>query len=206
MYDNPIGERGIIHRGLEALLVGCLLPWLVACTATVSCPEKTGDRRSIYLLKHGRHPTIVIADKDGALTRYGYGDWRYYAEAETGFSAGARALLWPTPGALGRQSYPEVADPSSANLHRTVKTGISELHHFEVSEETADTLREELNALFHRGEQQRLLVNEPYDFEFVPHPRGYWLGHNSRGMVANWMESLGCEVSGVGPVLRLNVE
>lgn len=194
------------RRGVGALLIGCLLPWLAACTATISCPDTPDDPRSVYLLKHGRHPTIVIADRNGTLTRYGFGDWRYYAQAETGFSPGARALLWPTPGALGRQSYPAVAAPTAANVRRAVKAGTSELHHFEVSGQAADALRSELDALFNQGARERLLLNEPYDFGFVPHPRGYWLGHNSNGMVASWMDFLGCKVSGFGPVVRLAVQ
>lgn len=197
--------RGNALRVLGTLLIACLLPWLAACTATISCPDSPGASRAVYLLKHGRHPTLVIADPNGALTRYGYGDWRYYAQANTGFSSGARALLWPTPAALGRQTYPALTPPGAENLHSTVKTGISELHSFEVSGHAADALRRELDVLFRQGSRRRLLRNDPYDFEFVPHPRAYWLGHSSNGMVAGWLESLGCRVSGGGFIVRLVV-
>ncbi len=198
--------RDHARRGLGALLVGSLLPWLAACTAIISCPDTDDDPRLVYFLKHGRHPTLVITDREGTLTRYGYGDWRYYAQADTSFGAGVRALLWPTPAALGRQHYPAMTSPTAENLRRTVKTGISELHAFKVPGEAADALRRELEALFRRGAQRELLRNEPYDFEFVPHPRAYWFGHNSNGMVADWLGSLGCRVSGGGPVMKLVVQ
>lgn len=182
-------------RATNRAILLCLLVWLGGCAATAECPA-VEDPRPAFVLEHGRHTTLVLSSADGQqLWRYGYGDWRFYAEAETGFWSGARALVIPSEAALGRRHY-HVDEATATEVRRAVGAGIGEVYSFEVSGAAADGLREQLELQYLQGLEQKSLINEPYDFEFVHHPRRYWFWYNSNNRVADWLEELGCEVSG----------
>lgn len=190
-----LSRMAIGFNKATANVTGLLVLWLTGCTATVHCPEVSEDPRPAFILEHGRHTTLALYDGGGKLLRYGYGDWRYYAEADAGFGPGVRAVLWPSPAAFGRQEYRVVA-PTRAHVVAAVNVGIGEFHEVEVPGERVDQLRQALDDLFEQGARTRLLVNEAYDFVFVEHPRDYWFWYNSNHMVADWLESLGCEIRG----------
>ena len=175
--------------------IGALVLWLTACTSTVRCPIESDNPRSIFLLDHGHHRTLVLSDGKGGLQRYGYGDWRYYAEADRGFFSGARALLWPTPAALGRREY-TVSVATRQEVVSAVKVIINELYQFQVAGDAVDELRRELDSTFDRGAKKQYLENDLRDFEFALHPRGYSLRYSSNHMVTEWLETLGCDVNG----------
>jgi hypothetical protein len=172
----------------------CVLT-LIGCSATVSCPRESENPRLIFLLNHGRHNSLVLDLGESGIQRYGYGDWRYYGQTKTGFRSAARALLWRTPAVLGRQIY-DVDEPTEPSVARVVKVPVVEIYPFEVSAGAVDALRAELDFLFRKNADE-LWVNPRSDFEFVPHPRDYWLWHNSNHMIASWLEALGCEVRGM---------
>lgn len=179
-----------IHRGVA---LGLAL-MLSGCTGVVTCPNEATAPRAVYLVKHGwHHPTLVVTDAEGDLRRYGYGDWRYYAEARTGFWSGARALVWPTAATLGRQHY-SAGGEGPEQVNRAVRAGISDIYAFSVPEHKVDALIAALDREFEAGQAQRERLNRPYDFIFVAHPDAYWMGHNSNHRVARWFEALGCEV------------
>lgn len=177
--------------------VAVLVFWLSGCSFTgsaIKCPDNPDNPRPVFLLDHGRHRTLVLTDGSGGyLQRYGYGDWRYYAEADKTFWSGARALLWPTRASLGRREY-EVTAPTLQAVESAVRVGILEIHPLEVEGGAVDALRQELDTIFQQGARQQLFVNELRDFEFAPHPRKYWLGYNSNHAVADWIRSLDCEI------------
>ncbi|WP_111642588.1 DUF2459 domain-containing protein [Marinimicrobium alkaliphilum] len=179
------GVNRWVALGLTLMLLGC--------TGVVTCPEAVEAPRAVYLVKHGwHHPTLVVTDAGGDLLRYGYGDWRYYAEAETGFWSGTRALVWPSAATLGRQHY-RAGGEGPEPVHRAVRAGISEIYAFTVAGPKVDALIAALDQQFEDGQAQREQLNRPYDFIFVAHSDAYWMGHNSNHRVARWLESLGCE-------------
>lgn len=185
------------NKATAASIAIALMFWLSGCTfngAAVECPDNPENPRPVFLLDHGRHRTLVLTDDSGRhLLRYGYGDWRYYAEADKSFWSGTRALLWPTRGSLGRRAY-EVTEPTSQAVQDAVRVGILEIRPLEVEGNAVEALRRELDTIFQQGVREQLFVNELRDFEFVPHPRKYWLGYNSNHAVADWIKALDCEI------------
>ncbi|MDQ2076019.1 hypothetical protein [Marinimicrobium sp. ABcell2] len=177
------------------LLSAFVFGLLVACTSTVTCPANLDDPRPVFLLDHGRHASLVITSAEGELFRYGYGDWRYYAETDLRLRTGVRALLWPTPAGLARQSYGDI-EPETEVLVNAVGVPIDEPHKLMVSGAAVDALRRDLDRTFERGAEQEYLVNRSFDFNFVPHPRDYWFWYSSNHMVVDWLDALDCESRG----------
>ena len=182
----------LIRRTQVATPLVLLLLLLTGCGATrIVPPLDPRDPVSVFVLDHGRHTSLVLPAPDGSLHRYAYGDWRYYAERDTGAASGLAALLWSTPGALGHRRMP---GPVTAGAVRTqVRVVIVELHGLRVERQRVERLRRRLDGLIAQAEHQ--LETPEVDLVFVPHPAGYHLGHNSNQVLADWLVELGCEVS-----------
>lgn len=174
-----------------------LLPALAGCSARIVPPAPPDEPRTVFLLDHGRHSSLVLARADGTLVRYSYGDWRYYVEGETGLRHGMRAVFVPSQAALGRRELPGPATPE--NVGRQVLVVIERILPLQTEAVAADGLQTILEAIYQDNRDQALFHAE-YDLEFVPHPRAYTLTHNSNRAVANWLIELGCEIHGT-PIL-----
>lgn len=176
----------LVAIGLAALALG-------ACITTVRPPEAPAAARTIYLLVHGDHATLVLTRADARLVRYAYGDWAWYAENRTTPWRGAAALFWPTRAAFGRRELPGPA--RGDNLIAHIREGIDQLYRIEVAAGAVDALHAELEALF-EARRDTLLYNPDFDLEFVTHPQEYTMFHNSNRVVAGWLVRLGCAVEG----------
>ncbi len=176
---------------LSALVLG-------GCSTTVVVPPPPPEQpRAVFLLDHGRHASLALETAEGALVRYSYGEWGWYAERRTGAARAVAALLVETPAALGRRRLPGPAQ--EAALRRQLRVGIEQLHRFDAEAEAVDRLQLELDTLF-AAAPTAPLYNADFDLEFVPHPVDYSLRYNSNRAVADWLRQLGCSVSG-NPVL-----
>lgn len=178
-------------RRLGACLILPTLLVLGGCGTTVITPPRALDPVPVFVLDHGRHTSLVLTAADGSLYRYAYGDWRYYAERDTGAWSALVALFWPTPGALGHRRLP--GPPTAEAVERQVRVAIRALHVLQVERHRAQALHARLKGIIEVS-PQRLEVPE-VDLVFVPHPRDYSLAHNSNQAVADWLGELGCAVS-----------
>jgi len=187
-------------RNLRGLWV--LLPVLVlqGCATVVVPPHLGSTGVTVFLLDHGHHSSLVLPTPAGHMTRYAYGDWEYYAQADTGLYRGTSALLWPTQGALGRRQLP--GPPTAAAVRQQVKVPIVRLYALKVRRGKAARLRRHLNEIF-RSNIRTVLYNPLYDLYFVHDPQPYDMAHDSNHEVANWLKRLGCRIRG-GPVLLSN--
>jgi len=164
---------------------------LSACGTTgVIPPDSPQEPVPVFLLDHGRHTSLVLPAPDGTMTRYAYGDWRFYAERKTGLRHAIAAITWPTESALGRRHLP--GPPTEAAVRVQVRVGIQEVSSLWVEAARVRALRDRLDDWFERGP---VLESPEVDLSFVPYPRSYSLGHNSNTMIAEWLEELGAEVS-----------
>ncbi|MFA9460067.1 hypothetical protein [Thiohalorhabdus methylotrophus] len=178
---------------IRALLPGlCLL--LVGCAATgVRPPPEPGNAsRAVFLLDHGRHASLVLSTPTGDLIRYAYGDWRYYAERDTGIGSGLAALFSNTPAALGRRKLPGPPEPGVVCLR--VRVPVEALYPIRVAGDEVDALRRRLDGM--HAEPDRRLYVRAYDLVFVPYPGPYRLPITSNGKVAQWLRALDVEVEG----------
>lgn len=179
------------------LVLGTLV-FPLGCTTTVRpptvAPGSIADPVTVWLLDHGRTPSLILPDEQGGMIRYSYGDWDYYALRETGFLDGVRALLWPTQGALGRM--PMSGPLTAENIDHQVKVGIERMHPVQVERAAVERLRKRLESLYAANQASEVMTRS-VDLAFVHHPRKYSYFHNSNHRIAAWMKELGCEIDGL---------
>ena len=189
-----------IHRskklGVVTLLATVLVLGLSVITPSVLLPHRSvDDPRTVLLIDHGTHSSLVIETSAGEMVRYAYGDMRYYAERDTSLASGAAALFVPTQATLGRA---ELQGPAlSSALLSQLNVGIERIHELKVQGESADRLMEDLDRVFWAGADQHKNVGA-YGLVFAPHPDPYFWGNNSSTMVADWLRALGVTVLGWG--------
>ena len=178
-----------------ALLFALLMAFAftLACVTTVTPPTRPLDPVNVYLIDHGRTSSLVLPTADGGLIRYVYGNWDWYALIHQTLWTGLRALVWPSPGALGRHRYSGPADP--ANVRRIFAGWSEQIHPIVVSRPEAARLERELDARF-RAHAATLHLNREYDLEFIRDPDAYHLFHDSNHVIADWLRRLGCRVRG----------
>ena len=175
-------------------LVAASLCGPVACTNRILPPPAPPNPRTVFVLDHGRHATLVLPAATHGIVRYAYGDWQYYARRKTGLRETSLAAVWPTPAGLGRRELRVPATPG--DVRAAVRVGIEQLYEVIVDARAVSRLRDTLDTLF-QAQRQRVLYNAAYDLEFVPHPDAYTLVHNSNRVVAHWLRHLDCRVQGL---------
>jgi hypothetical protein len=186
---KPIVSRVLWLASAAAglLVVSVLVP------TTVTLPKSPIDPRSVYLIDHGTHSSLVIQTSDNKMLRYSYGDFRYYALRDTSLASGAAALFWPTPATLGRG---ELKGPiSEKSLRDQLVVVVEEIYPIEVTAEKADLLILDLDAIYFAGEGELVKVPE-YGLIFAPHPIDYFWNSNSSTMIGVWLKKLGADVLG----------
>lgn len=176
----------------------------IACTTTIRPPAVTAEPATVYLLQHGRSSSLVLDDGDGQVSRWAYGDWRFYALGHKGVTSALAAVLWPTKSALGRQLV-ESAPDSSDDLLERMAIGVDQMFPITVERSAVARLEQRLNELFTANLETRLFNPGP-QLEFVHHPEPYTLFNNSNRKVAQWLQELGCEVHGLTILSRWRVE
>jgi hypothetical protein len=166
----------------------------VACTNVIVPPRDPLQPRPVFVLDHGRHASLVLPAADSLLVRFAYGDWTYYAKAETGAGEASAAVLLPTTAGLGRRVLAEPA--TREGVRNGLRVGVEGVYEVIVDSARAGRLLEVLDSIF-ESDRESLIYNRGYDLEFVRHPRRYTIFRNSNWMVADWLRQLGCRVSGL---------
>lgn len=175
---------------------------LGGCTTTIVPPASLANPQPVFVLDHGRHTSLVLPHPEGVV-RYAYGDWRWYAQEDTGPWQGSAAVLWPTRGTLGRRILPGPA--TEEGVRGSVNVVIEHLYSLQVEGERVAALRDRLEALF-RANQASRTYSAASDLAFVHHPEAYSAFHNSNHKLAEWLTTLGCEIRGSGFLARWRVE
>jgi len=184
--------RHLTGRLFTRWLPATLLLVLVGCSATIVPPTEVQQPVTVYVLDHGRHSSLVLPTDKGA-TRYSYGDWDYYVLRQTGAWNALRALLHPSPAALGRQELP--LTPSEENLPGQLRVGVTQILPIDVEHAVLQALHSELEESYHSAIATRH-YNEAFDVHFVHYPTPYTLRNNSNRKVGDWLEALGCDIRG----------
>ncbi|BES69061.1 hypothetical protein RE428_00790 [Marinobacter nanhaiticus D15-8W] len=177
----------------RSLLLLLCIGLLAGCSNRLLPPANVEDPVQVHLMDHGRHPSLLLPNKEGGWIRYVYGEWRWYADDDTGFWRGIQAMLWPTQAAIGRLSIDHLPRPGRSEA---IPEGFLRLYSFEVATQRAATLRKRLDSHFEEPERQTFQPR--YNLYFVPYPESYWVFNQSNQVMKRWLEELGAEVHGPG--------
>lgn len=177
----------------RVLVLCMLLPLLGGCTAVVRAPSEATSPRTVQLLQHARHTSLLLTAADQTRLRYAYGDWAWYVEGDEGLMSGARALFIPSPAGLGRRVIGP-AQPGET-IGQQVGVAVDSTYRFTVEATRVDALIDSLEREFHASAATPRF-NVGRGLTFVPHPRPYTFVNNSNHMVAEWLRALGFEVKG----------
>ena len=180
------------HVAMAGITVAIGAFLFIGCGATVTPPANPADPVTVYLVDHGKHPSLLLPLPDGNYMRYVYGDWAWYALGKADIWHGIAAMCWPTPSALGRRELSGGADPIPALARSDF---IQHVYVLRVARADSDALRRRLDGIF-AANQSTYYYNAPYELEFVRDPSSYTILHNCNQVMKKWLQELGCEVSG----------
>lgn len=154
-------------------------------------PRQLEESLVVYVVDHGFHSRLVLPDGQGRFVQYTYGDWQYFAlQHQTAITA-VEALLWPTPGTLGRRYF-----ESFLELEQAVgQLGNRRLLALAVDRAQADGLRSRLDAWFDNHLDTEV-VHPLSGLHFVRVDQRYTIIHNSNHELVDWLRALGCQVKG----------
>jgi hypothetical protein len=167
------------------LLLAAML--LVGCGGTLHPPAWVEQPTTIYVKIDYRHSSLLLPRHTVGLVEYTYGDWRYFALADTGLWVGLVALLGSPQATLGRR------DPAS---HAEAEQPGVRILPVVVDRRRADALAMTLEARFRRR-VATLHYNDRYNLWFVKDPERYHLLNNCNHVTARWLRQLGCRVDGL---------
>lgn len=179
----------------KAMLLVSLSLLVNSCTNRIIKSESLDEPIEVFLIDHGRHPSLILPRKEGGWVRYAYGDWAWYAEGRESIFRALAAIAWPTKGALGRRVFAE--SPGARLRYRVIPEGYVDIWPIAVELRKVRLLERDLEAIYVAGKDHSLW-NHRYNLEFVPHPQAYWFANQSNLVMVQWLESLGLEVEGLG--------
>lgn len=179
------------RRWLVTLIAGFLgaviLAWIIV-PATIIPPAAPANPVIVHVAESGLHAHLVMPLGD-RWVQYEFGDWHYFALERRTVFRGVLALLFPTPGALGRREITAL-EPLQA---RWEQAGYRLLN-FEVSAAAVTRLQRSLNDRFEAAAQQQVVYNRQLNVNLVQYGQSYSLLHNSNHELAEWLQALNCQV------------
>lgn len=173
---------------LTLLILLLTLPLLQACTWKVIPPEPTADLTTVYISVYGRHTRLALPDGPDHYVEYGFGDWRYYAEAERNLFTGVQALFFSSGATLSRRG---ISDPGTSDLSRHFYSSRTEA--IEVPRQLVNQLQDALLLTWEEADGEEIRQGS---LVFRRTSQHYSLFHNSNHQTAYWLEQLQCEVRG----------
>ena len=166
---------------------------LSGCSGRIIPPPSPDIPRSVFVLDHGHHSSLVIEDKQGEMTRYSYGDWRYYAEGKTGFWSGLRAIFVPTKATLGRK---QLSGPATLqSIEKQMRIAVVGAVPLEAEASAVDALQDKLESIYQQDRTSKI-YRPDFDLDFVRYPTPYSILHNSNQVTGQWLTELGSEIEG----------
>lgn len=166
------------------------------CATRVIPPSAPRDPASVFIADYGLHSSLVFpaalrGDGSTGAVEYAYGEWEWYALGNEAWWRAPGVVLLPNPGALGRR---EVAAPPAADT-LLVALGARCIAEATVDRESAGALLRDLDARWASRAETRVR-NSRVGLDFVRDGRDYWMFHHCNTQTAEWLEALGCRVSG----------
>ena len=182
------------------LLVG-LIALMGGCATKVVPPSNPANPVAVYITDYGRHSSVLLPMADGHLMEYSYGDWEFYALNKYKWYIGATKLVASDGSGLGRRI---VANPGDDEALRK-QLGSKRLMRVEIEQSKVMDLLIELDQRY-TANIETMVYNDYAKSYFVKDVSHYWLFHTCNAMTGQWLEKLGCRVSGFPVVSNFEVE
>lgn len=176
---------------------GSLPAWTLLVVAASGChfqvvpPPPPSDPVPIHLVDYGKHISLVVPCGEQELAEYSYGEYDWYARGQKEWWRVIPVLLWPSQGVLGRRIHEHVQ--GAEDLARSADA--STIFTLEVSKQLLEELAMQIEAQ-RAAAADTALFNPVHQMEFVHYPHDYCISYHCNTVVAEWLEQLGCEVSG----------
>lgn len=158
---------------------------------TVRPPENVRNPVTVQVVDYGKHAGLVLPAGNGKWVEYSWGDWRFFAMADTSVPSGVRALLASDASTVSRRYVSQTV--TFDELKRD--WGVQRVIAFQVERDRANRLLGELTARFDRR-IDTAFYNKDYGQDFTQDKRHYWLLYNCTHETAAWLRELGCRVKG----------
>lgn len=179
------------------------VPVFAACAVTAGCatrvipPPSPAEPVGVFVADYGLHSSLVLpaalrGDGSTGAVVYAYGEWEWYALGNEAWWRAPGVVLLPNPGALGRREVG--ATPHAETL--LLALGAAGIAEATVERERAGALLRDLDARWEARAETRVR-NSRVGLDFVRDERDYWMFHHCNTQTAEWLEALGCRVSGV---------
>jgi hypothetical protein len=181
-------------------LVG-LLALVGGCATRIVPPSNPANPVTVYVTDYGRHSSILLPMGDGHLMEYSYGDWDFYALNKYKWYIGATKLVASDGSGLGRRILAHPGDDAALQK----KLGSKRLLRLEAEQSRVMDLLAELDQRF-TANIETMIYNDYTKSYFVKDISHYWLFHTCNAMTAQWLEKLGCKVSGLAVVSNFQME
>lgn len=181
-------------------LVG-LLVLAGGCATRIIPPANPSNPVAVYVTDYGRHSSILLPMGDGHLMEYSYGDWEFYALNKYKWYIGATKLILSDGSGLGRRILPNPGD--DAALQKMLNS--KRLLRVEIEQNKVMDLLSELDQRF-SARIETMIYNDYLHGYFVKDESHYWLFHTCNAMTAQWLEKLGCKVSGLAVISDFQIE
>jgi hypothetical protein len=182
--------------------------WLVSlvalvggCATRIVPPASPVNPAAVYVADYGRHSSILLPMGDGHLMEYSYGDWEFYALNKYKWYIGATKLFLSDGSGLGRRILANPGD--DAALQKMINS--KRLLRVEIEQSRVLELLAELDQRY-TARIETMVYNDYGHSYFVKDVSHYWLFHTCNAMTAQWLEKLGCKVSGLAVISNFEVE
>lgn len=187
--------KQIADRSSTTLALAVLSLALVSCATRLEGPRAVTDPVDVYLMHRVNHAAILLPDQRGGLVEYAYGEWDWFALERQGWRDALAAILWPTPGALGRYDVPLVVTIDA--IEQSYDGTVTRLR---VERAAVDRLLERLEDRWLAGGEA--VERTPGGMQYVQDDLRYHLFNTCATETARWLEALGCSVGGPAIVPR----
>lgn len=165
---------------------------LSGCVTHVTPPARVEDPVVIYLADYGTHASLVLPNDDRTLTEWAWGDWQYFALAQTGFTGGIRAIFFSDSSTLGRRSLSTRRDADAIRDHLQARRVVA----MRVERQSLRDLKLDLTQRYAANIDGEIW-NEDYQQHFVPENLRYHAFNNCNHETARWLRALGADVGWV---------
>ncbi|MDC0834082.1 hypothetical protein POG22_13860 [Geitlerinema sp. CS-897] len=142
------------------------------------------------------HNSLVLPTTEG-FVEYSFGDRAVYAENNNVWPSLLRAVVYPTPGTLGRRAIAWDGEDIEDLKRRLQQGNRAERDVFPVvaNRDRVEALLEQLDRRYDSSSTSPQ-YNRAVGLYFVPDAESYWAFNTCNHSVVRWLEALGCCVRG----------